>query len=88
MGQELAVGNGEDTLSVAVLELLVLVAFLGCSFTPLFGALWPLCDLFQAHGECLPVFTALGFRERTVNPSAWQARVGELSRARAAGTVG
>lgn len=61
---------------------------MGCSFAPLFGALWLQCDLFQAHGECLPVFTALGLRERTVNPSTPQARVGELSRARAAGSVG
>lgn len=60
---------------------------MGRSFTPLFGALWPPCDLFQVHGECLPVFTALGFRERTVNPSTGQARVGEPSRARAAGSM-
>lgn len=59
---------------------------MGRSFTPLFGALWHRCDLFQAHGECLPVFIALEFRERTVNPSTGQARVGELLRA--AGSVG
>lgn len=61
---------------------------MGCSFTPLFGALWFQRDLFQAHRECLPVFAALGLRERTVNPSTPQARVGELSRARAVGSVG
>lgn len=57
---------------------------MGCSFTPLFRALRPRCDLFKAQSKCLPVFTALGFRERTVNPSTAQAHVGELSRARAA----
>lgn len=61
---------------------------MGCSFTPLLGASWLWCDLFQAQGECVPVCAALGFRERTVNPSTRQARVGELSRARAAGSVG
>lgn len=50
---------------------------IGVQFHPLFRALWPRCDLFQAHGECLPVFTSLGFGGRMVNPSTPQARVGD-----------
>lgn len=34
------------------------------------------------------LFAALGFRERTVNPSTLQARVGELSRAKGCGHRG
>lgn len=46
------------------------------------------CNLFQMRRERLPAFTALGFRERMVNPDAPQPRVGDLARAGAVGSGG
>lgn len=82
--QEFAVQNGEDT--VAVLELLVPVAW--GVVLPQSLELYGLGVICSRHTECVPVFTALEFRGRTENPSIPQARVGELSRARAAGSMG
>lgn len=74
------------------LRLLLFAASGACSmrrsFTPLYGGLCYWHDLFQTCRERLPAFTALGFRERTVNPGTPQPRVGQLARARAAGSVG
>lgn len=55
---------------------------------PLSGGSCYWCDLFQTHQECLPAFTALGFRERMVKPSTPQPCVGKLARAGAAGSAG